>query len=79
MPVLVRLNPPEDNVSDFDSIADSLISEYARDLPSAVADRAFRLAWEHGNLGGAGEVEAYFIDFADLAGDAYRAGLLDGA
>lgn len=61
-------------MSDFDRIAYRLIAEYAQDLPKAVADKAFRLAWEHGHASGEADVEFYFVDFADLAADAYRAG-----
>jgi hypothetical protein len=57
-----------------DALADSLAADYATDLPKRVADRAFALAWEHGHSMGEGEVETYYVDFADLAGDAYRAG-----
>lgn len=64
-------------MSDFASLADSLVATYAADLPTIVSDRAFSLAWEHGHSAGEGEVELYFVDFADLAGDAYRAGLND--
>ena len=65
-------------MSDFDTLADDLIREYALDLPPHVADRAFGLAWEHGHAHGDGEVEMFFIGIADIAGDAYRAGFRDG-
>ena len=61
-----------------DRLADALAADYAADLPKSVSDRAFSLAWEHGHANGEGDIENYFIDFADLAGDAYRAGLNEG-
>ena len=64
----------EQQARERESFADSLAAEYAPDLPRHVADRAFALAWEHGHASGEGEVEMYYVDFADLAGDAYRAG-----
>ena len=54
-----------------DALADSLAATYASGLPKHVADRVFALAWEHGHAYGAGEVENYYIDFADLATTAY--------
>jgi hypothetical protein len=61
-------------MTDNDNLADTLAADYAADLPKPVADRVFALAWEHGHSSGEGEVEIYYVDFADLAGDAYRAG-----
>jgi hypothetical protein len=62
----------------FDDLADKLAADYARDLPKPIADRVFALAWEHGHANGEGEVEFYYVDFADLAGDAYRVGFERG-
>ena len=58
-----------------DRLADKLAADYAPSLPEPVSDRVFALAWEEGHANGEGEVENCYIDLADLAGDAYRAGL----
>ena len=55
-----------------EALADRLADEYLPDLPKPVADKAFALAWEHGHSAGEGEVENYYIDFADLAVTAYH-------
>jgi hypothetical protein len=68
----------EQQAREREELADSLAADYGSDLPKHVSDRAFALAWEHGHSMGAGEVETYYVDFADLAGDAYRAGLSGG-
>ena len=66
-------------MSNYDNLADTLAADYAADLPKSVADRVFALAWENGHSNGDGEVESYYVDFADLAGDAYRAGRVAGS
>lgn len=60
-------------------LADALYADYASDLPKSVADTLFGLAWEYGHANGEGDVESHYVDFADVAGDAYRAGVRDGA
>lgn len=57
-----------------DRLAERLAGDYAKDLPRSVSDRVFSLAWEHGHASGEQDVESYYVDFADLAGDAFRAG-----
>ncbi len=57
-----------------EDLADRLADDYAPTLPDSVADRIFGLAWEHGHANGEGDVETYYVDFADIAGDAFRAG-----
>lgn len=61
-----------------DSLADRLAADYAADLPKYVSDRVFALAWENGHANGEGEVEMFYVDIADVAGDAFRAGLAGG-
>ena len=73
------MNRFEQQAREREALADALAADYGADLPKHVSDRAFALAWEHGHSTGEGEVEAYYIDFADLAGDAFRAGIKAGS
>lgn len=57
-----------------EALGDQLAADYAADLPKTVTDRVFSLAWDQGHAYGKGEVEAFYIDVVDIAGDAYRAG-----
>jgi hypothetical protein len=58
-----------------EGLARRLADVYAADLPQAVSDRVFSLAWEHGHAGGESDIEYYYIDFAALTLEAYRAGV----
>lgn len=68
------MNRFEKQAREREALADRLAREYAPALPDYVADRVFAFAWEHGHASGEGEIESYYIDFADLAVSAFNEG-----
>ena len=68
------MSTPKERQAARDVEAARLAADYAHHLPESVTAAVFQVAWEYGHARGSREVENYYVDLADLAGDAYRAG-----
>lgn len=55
------------------ALAEEYLGEISESRRVAIAERTYKLAYEHGHSSGYSEIENYYIDFADFALAVYSA------